>query len=394
MPFDVAAIQQSLRAAGLDGWLLYDFHGSNPIAARLLGTAEAGKMTTRRWFYLVPAAGEPKGLVHAIERQTLDGLPGQKTAYAGRQQLETELTKLLAGMTRVAMEYSPECAIPYISRVDGGTLEAVRQRGVDVQSSGDLVQRFEAAWDGHALETHRDASRALYRIKDRAFGLVAKNVHDRISTTEFEIQQQMAGWFKEEGLMSDSDPVVAAQENAGKPHYLPTAALNRRINPNELVLLDLWGKKAGDAAAVYADITWVGFTGATVPDEMARVFNAVGGARDEAASLAQDSARHQRDLRGWQVDRAARAVLEGAGYGEQILHRTGHNLGHDVHGNGVHMDDYESHDDRRLLPGTGFTIEPGLYFSSFGVRSEINVFYGEHDAPITGPVQTEILRLV
>jgi Xaa-Pro aminopeptidase len=268
MPFDVAAIQQSLKAAGLDGWLLYDFHGSNPIAARLLGTAEAGKITTRRWFYLVPAAGEPKGLVHAIERQTLDGVPGQKTAYAGRQQLETELTRLLAGMKRVAMEYSPECAIPYISRVDGGTLEAVRKRGVDVQSSGDLVQRFEAGWDAHGLETHREASKALYRIKDKAFERVARNVRDRVSTTEFEIQQQMAEWFKEEGLMSDSDPVVAAQENAGNPHYLPTAAHSRRINPNELLLLDLCGKKAGDPAAIYADITRVGFTGTTVPDEI------------------------------------------------------------------------------------------------------------------------------
>ena len=204
----------------------------------------------------------------------------------------------------------------------------------------------------------------------------------------------MAGWFRDEGLISDSDPVVAAQENAGNPHYLPTASRSRRIAKDELVLLDLWAKKAGNPAAVYADITWVGFTGTAVPDQMDRVFEAVAGARDAAAQLAQDSARTQQDLRGWQVDRAARAVLEGAGYGEQILHRTGHNLGRDVHGNGVHMDDYESHDDRRLLPGTGFTIEPGLYFSTFGVRSEINVFYGRHDALITGPVQTGILRLL
>jgi Xaa-Pro dipeptidase len=394
MSFDVGDIQQSLKEQGLDGWLLYDFHGSNPIAARLLGTARAGKLTTRRWFYLVPSAGEPRGLVHAIERQTLDALPGQTTAYASRQQLEAGLTRLLSGMKRVAMEYSPECAIPYISRIDAGTIEAVRKRGIDVQSSGDLIQRFEAVWDERALATHREASAALYRVKDRAFEAVAQRCRDLVPTTEFDVQQLMACWFAEEGLVSDSDPVVAAQENAGNPHYLPTAGRSRRIGKDELVLLDLWGKKDGDPAAVYADITWVGFTGSAVPDEMVRVFDAVAAARDAAAHLAQESARAQRDLRGWQVDQAARTVLENAGYREQILHRTGHNLGQDVHGNGVHMDDYETHDDRRLLPGTGFTIEPGLYFSTFGVRSEINVFYGQHDALITGPVQTGILSLL
>jgi len=394
MPFDLDAIQKSLKEEGLDGWLLYDFHGSNAVAARLLGTSQGGKMTTRRWFYLVPASGEPRGLVHAIERQTLDALPGRKTAYAGRRQLDAELTRLLVGVTRVAMEYSPECAIPYISRVDAGTVEAVRKRGVDVQSSGDLVQRFEAAWDDQALETHRKASAALYRIKDRAFRYIAERIGGGAALSEFEVQQLMAGWFKEEGLESDSAPVVAAQENAGIPHYLPTAASTRRIAGNELVLLDLWGKMSGDPRAVFADITWVGFTGTQVPAEMDNVFEVVAAARDAASTLVEKSAAERSDLRGWQVDRAARTVLEQAGYGEQILHRTGHSLGIDVHGNGVHMDDYESHDDRRLLPGTGFTIEPGLYFSTFGVRSEINMFYSQHEALITGAVQTGILRLL
>jgi Xaa-Pro aminopeptidase len=393
MPFDVAAVQESLRAEGLDGWLLYDFHGSNPIAARLIGTADAAKMTTRRWFYLVPATGEPRGLVHAIERRTLDALPGEKTSYAGRQQLDAELTKLLTGMKRVAMEYSRECAIPYISRIDAGTVELVRRRGVEVASSGDLVQRFEAVWDEDSLATHKQASEALYRVKDRAFELIAKRTRDREAMTEFAVQQQMAAWFEEEGLMSDSAPVVAAQENAGDPHYQPTARRTRAINPEELVLLDLWGKQKDNPRAVYADITWVGYTGRTVPSELARAFGAICKARDAAAVLVQDSARNQTDLRGWQVDRAARQVLEDAGFGERILHRTGHNLGRDVHGNGVHMDDYESHDDRRLLPGTGFTIEPGLYFDSFGVRTEINMYYGRREAVITGPVQQEILQL-
>ena len=393
MPFDVAAVQQSLKAEGLDGWLLYDFHGSNPIAARLLGTANGAKMTTRRWFYLVPATGEPRGLVHAIERRTLDALPGEKAVYAGRQQLDAGLTKLLSGIKRVAMEYSRNCAIPYISRIDGGTLELVRGRGVEVESSGDLVQRFEAVWDADALATHRDASQALYRVKDRAFELIVKRVRDGEAMTEFAIQQHMAAWFEEEGLVSDSSPVVAAQENAGDPHYLPTARRTRQIQKDELVLLDLWAKKKDDPHAVFADITWVGFTGGDVPAEMAKAFEAIRQARDAAATLVQESARNQRDLRGWQVDRAARQVLERAGFEDRILHRTGHSLGREVHGNGVHMDDYESHDDRRLLPGTGFTIEPGVYFDTFGVRTEINMYYGEREALVTGPAQTEIVKL-
>ena len=393
MPLDIAAVQKSLRAEGLDGWLLYDFHGSNPIAARLLGTASGAKMTTRRWFYLVPASGEPRGLVHAIERKTLDALPGEKAVYAGREQLSAGLTALLHGVTRVAMEYSRDCAIPYISRIDGGTLDLVRARGVEVVSSGDLVQRFEAVWDAHALATHRDASLALYRVKDRTFELIAKRVRDGEAMTEFAIQQQMAAWFEDEGLVSDSHPVVAAQENAGDPHYLPTARRTRQIQKDELVLLDLWGKKKEDPQAVFADITWVGFTGRNVPVEMATAFEAIRQARDAAIGLVQESAGQQHDLRGWQVDRAARNVLQNAGLGERILHRTGHSLGRDVHGNGVHMDDYETHDDRRLIPGTGFTIEPGVYFENFVVRTEINMYYGEHDALVTGPTQTEIVKL-
>jgi Xaa-Pro dipeptidase len=294
----------------------------------------------------------------------------------------------------VAMEYSRNCAIPYISRIDAGTLELVRNRGVDVESSGDLVQQFEAVWDAHALATHREASQALYRVKDRAFELIARRARDGETMTEFAIQQHMTAWFEEEGLVSDAPPVVAAQENAGDPHYMPTARRTRQIRQNELVLLDLWGKKKDDPNAVFADITWVGFTGRNIPADTIRAFDAICRARDAAVALVQESARGHRDLRGWQVDRAARDVLEGAGFGERILHRTGHNLGRDVHGNGVHMDDYESHDDRRLIPGTGFTIEPGLYFESFGVRTEINMYYGERDALVTGPLQREIVQLV
>jgi len=392
MALDVAAIQEALRVDGLDGWLLYDFHGSNPIAARLAGQTNGGHMTTRRWYYLIPAQGEPRALVHAIERHNLDRLPGEKIVYAGREQLDAGLTALLRGTRRVAMEYSPSCAIPYLSRVDAGTAEAVRARGVEIQSSGDLVQQFEARWTPPQLASHRAASEALYRIKDRAFDAVARSLRDGTRTTEYDIQQLMVGWFEDEGLISDSPPQVSVGANAGNPHYLPTADQSRPIVPQEIVLLDLWGKRT-EPGAVFADITWVGYAGTRLPDEYARAFAAVAHARDTAVTLVEDAARGGRDVRGWEVDRAARAVLHEAGFGNHILHRTGHSLGESVHGNGVHLDDYETHDDRRILPGTGFTIEPGLYFDTFGVRSEINMFRGERDATVTGPRQREVVML-
>jgi Xaa-Pro aminopeptidase len=393
MALDVAAVQERLRNAGLDGWLLYDFHGSNPIAARLAGLASGAHMTTRRWYYLIPAHGQPKGLVHAIERHNLDQLPGERLVYAGRQQLDARLDRLLSGLKTVAMEYSPMCAIPYLSRVDAGTVEMIRARGVEIVSSGDLVQQFEAAWTSEQLATHRAASASLYRIKDRAFQVASDAIRQGGALSEYELQQQMVKWFEEEGLVSDSAPVVAVGANAGNPHYLPTAERCRPIVKDEVLLLDLWGKKH-DTGAVFADITWVAVTGVRVPAEVSRAFHAVAEARDAAVQLVSDAARADRDLRGWEVDEAARAVLKGQGYGEQIVHRTGHSLGESVHGNGVHMDDYETHDDRRLLPGTGFTVEPGLYFETFGVRTEINVYRGEHEAVVTGPRQAEVVTLM
>jgi Xaa-Pro dipeptidase len=393
MALDVPAIQQVLKQEGLDGWLLYDFHGSNPIAARLAGLTNGAHMTTRRWYYLIPATGAPRGLVHAIERHNLDTLPGEKQVYAGRQQLESGLDALLSGTKRIAMEYSPANAIPYVSRVDAGTAEAIRARGVEIVSSGDLVQQFEATWTPAQLESHRVASAALYRIKDRAFETVSGFLKKGSPATEYDVQQLMVRWFDEEGLISDSAPVVAVRENAGNPHYLPTAERSKPVVPDEVLLLDLWGK-VKKAGAVFADITWVGFTGSRVPDVLARAFDAAARARDAAVTLVQEAATARRNLRGWEVDRAARTVLQDAGFGPHIFHRTGHSLGESVHGNGVHMDDYETHDDRRILPGTGFTIEPGLYFDTFGVRTEINMYRGDREATVTGPRQSEIVKLV
>ena len=391
---NISDVQAALKADGVDGWLLYDFRGINPIASDITAVArQGGHLATRRWYYLIPAAGQPRGLVHAIEKDSLAHLPGTTERYAGRDQLEAGLKRLLQGVRKVAMEYSAGCAIPYIARIDAGTVELVRQSGADVVSSGDLVQRFSAVWREEAIATHHVASDKLYRIKDRAYEEVSRRIRDSVATTEYDIQQLMAGWFRDESLVTDSDPNVSAAKNSGNPHYLPTATVHRTLRANEIVLLDLWGK-LDVPGAVFADITWVGYTGREIPERYAAAFDAVRRARDAGIQLVQRAAHEGREVRGFEVDRAASSILREAGYGEHILHRTGHSLGESVHGTGVNMDDYETHDDRRLLPGTGFTIEPGLYFDDFGVRTEINMVVAARDATVTGPLQTEIVRLM
>ena len=392
MALDIQAIQAALRQDGLDGWLLYDFHGSNPIAQAVVQVDSTTKLTTRRWYYLIPSTGEPRSLMHAIEPTSLSHLPGTHGLYAGHQQLQDGLSKLLNGCQVLAMEYSPLGAIPYVSRVDAGTVDAVRALGVSVVSSGDLVQRFEAVWDEDELATHQAASDRLYRIKDRAFAFIRERLESSEPVSEFEVQQTMVGWFGDAGLVSDSPPVVASQQSSGNPHYLPTEQQCRPIEHDNIVLLDLWGK-LDTPGSMYADITWMGYTGPQAPPELVAVFDVARAARDAAIARVQHASRAKEDLRGCQVDRAARDVIDAAGMGQHFVHRTGHSLGESVHGNGVHMDDYETHDDRRLLPGTGFTIEPGIYQEAFGVRTEINMYVGQRDAQVTGPVQTEIVPL-
>ena len=393
MSLDLAAVRRALSDEGLDGWLLYDFHGSNPIARRVAGFDAGAKLTTRRWYYLIAVDGPPRGLVHAIEADRLDHLPGSKTRYAGHDTLDAGLRELLAGCGAVAMEYSPGCAIPYVSRVDAGTVDAIRALGVEVRSSGDLIQRFEAVWDAEALASHRAASAALHEVKDRAFDLVSGRMRDGRPLTELDVQDAMAGWFREAGLVSDSRPVVAAQENAGDPHYLPTARRHRPIGAGEVLLLDLWGKMKDTPGSVYADITWMGYTGAAVPARYADAFRVIRDGRDAAVDLVRRAVADRRELRGWEVDRAVRDRIGAAGLGDRFVHRTGHNLGEEVHGNGVHLDDFETHDERRLLPGTGVTIEPGVYFDDFGLRTEINLYVGSETATVTGPRQEEIRSL-
>lgn len=389
MSLEIAAIQKTLAIDGVDGWLLYDFHGSNPIAVNLAGLA--GKHTTRRWYYFIPASGTPKKLVHAIEPFVLDALPGDKRIYAGRHQLEQGVTELLRGAKVLAMEFSPENAIPYLSRVDAGTIDFIRRLGMRVVSSGDLVGRFEAAWNDAQIATHKAASEKLYEIKDRAFEWAGAKLAAGDAIHEYQLQQEMVGWFKELGLIADNPPIVGAMENAGNPHYAPTRESSRPIRPNEVLLLDLWGKLP-QPGAVYADITWTGFSGEP-PAHIAAAFGTIVAGRDAAVTTVQTAVAAGQPVHGFEVDRATRDVITAAGFGDKFIHRTGHSLGEEVHGNGVHMDDYETHDDRRLLPGTGFTIEPGIYTREFGCRTEINMVVGQTSAEVSGPRQQTLVRI-
>lgn len=390
MSLEISRIQSALAAQKLDGWLLYDFRGTNAIAEGLVGLG--GQHVTRRWYYFIPVAGAPRKLVHAIESKKLDHLPGDKTIYAGRKPLEDGLKTILSGAKTIAMEYSANCDIPYISRVDAGTIDLIRSLGLSIVSSGDLVGEFEAAWDKAEIASHRTASEKLYRIKDRAFDFVRAKMQAGTPLTEFIVQNEMVGFFKDEGLIFDNPPIVAAQEHAGDPHYAPTKDHSRAIKANEILLIDLWGKLP-EAGAVYADITWTGFTGETPPEKFATAFGTIVAGRDAAIKLVQDGIAAGRDVRGFEVDRICRDTIAAAGYGDYFVHRTGHSLGTEVHGNGVHMDDYETRDDRKLLPGTGFTIEPGIYTKEFGVRTEINMVVGARAATVTGPCQTTLITM-
>jgi Xaa-Pro aminopeptidase len=388
---DIKAIQGELRAEHLDGWLFYDFHHRDPIGARVLGLS--GGMGTRRWFYLIPSRGTPRKLVHRIESGALDSLPGKKTVYSSLEELRKNLSKMLAGCRKVAMQYSPRNAIPYISMVDAGTVELVRAQGCRVVSSADLVQRFEACWTEEQYLSHADAGRVIDAVMEGAFALAASRVRAEAPLTEYELQQWILEKFRAGGVVTDEPPIVAAGAHAGDPHYEPKPSGSANLRAGELLLLDVWGKMER-AGSVYYDVTWVGYLGAKVPEKYGKIFSVVAAARDRAIAFVQEAAAAGRVVRGWQVDRAAREVIAKAGYGKYFVHRTGHSIGQEVHGAGANMDGLETHDERRVLARTCFSIEPGIYLPEFGVRSEVNVYVGEREAHVTGPVQTGILPLL
>ncbi|HVB85917.1 MAG TPA: M24 family metallopeptidase [Candidatus Dormibacteraeota bacterium] len=389
---DIKAIQAELKASKIDGWLFYDHHHRDPIAAHVLGLGHDG-MATRRWFYFVPAKGEPRKLVHRIERGALDSLAGKRLEYSSWQELHAGLRKLLTGSRTVAMQYSPENNIPYIGLVDAGTVELVRKLKKRVVSSADLVQTFEAAWTPEQLKMHLEAGHEIDRIVREAFTTAANAVRDGKPLSEYELQQWMLEQFRASGLTTAEPPVVAVQPNNANPHYEPTAKASRSIRAGDLLLLDVWAK-CDRPGSVYYDVTWTGYLGERVPEAYAKIFRIVRAARDAAIECVKTAVAKGRVIHGWEVDRAARESIRKAGYAKYFVHRTGHSIGQEVHGNGANMDGLETRDDRKIVPRTCFSVEPGIYLPEFGIRSEVNVYMGEREAQVTGAVQTEILALL
>ncbi len=390
---DLIGIQEALATSGIDGWLLYDFRGSNPIARSVIGFDES-QIGTRRWFYLIPAKGEPVAILHVIEPHATKGAPGKTVLYRSWKELEALLHEYLAGKKRVAMEYSPGAAIPYVSRVDAGTIEMVRAAGPDVVSSADLVQLFEAVWTKEQKGLHDRAAQGCLAAKDAGFALIRERLAAGARVTESEVQALIARRFAEEGLYTHHPCIVAVNDHASDPHFETAAGPNdRAIVKGDLVLIDFWAKVANDQRAVYYDATWMAYCGQDVPPKMREVWETVRGARDAAIEFVIREVAAGSTVRGADVDDVSRAFIEARGYGSYFLHRTGHSIGYEVHGNGVNIDNLETRDSRTLVPGVCFSIEPGVYLPEFGVRSEIDMYVGEGYAEVTGDIQRELLLL-
>lgn len=393
--FDLDAIRARLRESGFDGWLFYFFKNNDPLALSILKLTET-HMFSRRWFYLVRAEGEPIKLVHSIEADALSSLPGERVIYVGWRDMEEKLQQILSsGIKRLAMQYSPRNAIPYVSRVDAGTVELVRDTGAEVCSSHDLVQHFEATWNGAQLESHIYATDKLRSIVNDAFKEVKRRLTTGEATTEYDIQQFILDKFEKYKLTTYSPPIVAINENSGNPHYQPTKTVHKPIKKGDFLLIDLWAKRSDMKGSVYGDITWTGFVGDKVPEKYTEIFEIVRGARDAALDYVKEAIAQGRQIFGWQVDDVAREFIESRGYGKYFVHRTGHSIGEEVHGNGANIDNLETRDERALLPNTGFSIEPGIYLPEFGVRSEIDVYIDNSSVTVAGqPIQESIIPIL
>ncbi|MCW5981908.1 MAG: aminopeptidase P family protein [Bryobacteraceae bacterium] len=378
-------IQDAVRSELLDGWLFFDHHERDPLSYRVL-QFKPPRIPTRRWYYFVPAEGNPKALVHRVEPGILDDLPGEKVKYSSWHEQRAGLQSLIAGARTIAMQYSPECAIPYVSMVDGGTVELIRSVGVEIRSSANLVQYFEARCTQGQLESHLEAGRRVDAIRRNAFSYIGEGLHSGRRVTEWDVRKFILDSFASDGLVTDSGPIVGINGNASDPHYEPVENASHAIRPGDWVLIDLWAR-LNEPDSVYYDITWTGYCGESIPSRMVEVFEVVRKARDQAIARVQDAVARRETIHGFEVDDAAREVIIAAGLGEYFVHRTGHSIGREIHGTGANMDNFETHDDRRIIPWTCFSIEPGIYLPEFGVRSEVNVFVVDDRAFVTGEVQ-------
>ena len=371
--FNLKKVQQILSQLDFDAWLLYDFRFSNELALNMLGISKKSHLT-RRFYYLIPKQGEPKKISNAIETFHFDELPGKLLPYASYDSLIQNLKTSLEGIKKVAMEYSPMNAIPYISRVDAGTIEQIRSLGVEIVSSADLISMYNALWTKEQYDENKPVADALNEIVYKSFAFIKKKILKSQSITEYDVQQFIMGEFKRRKLFTDDPPIVGVNENSANPHYTPTKQNNKKIKKGDFVLIDLWAKQNNEDA-VWADITWVGFVGTSIPDKYVKIFDIVAKARDAAFELVVSRFKQKKEIRGYEVDAVCRKVIDDAGYGKYFIHRTGHSITTDLHGSGAHIDNFETKDERLLLPSTSFSIEPGIYLpGKFGVRSEINVF--------------------
>lgn len=388
---DLEAIQSALRDAELDAWLFYDHHRRDPLATAILGLPETG-IVSRRWYYVIPAEGEPRKLVHRIEAGKLDTLPGTKGLYSSWQELEVGLESMLSPWRRIAMQYSPRNAIMYVSMVDAGTVELLRSMGKEIVSSADLVSRFQAVLSKEQIASHYEAQAALDEIVEEGFLRIGNRARSGAPATEYEMMM----WFREAmgraGLTTDHGPNVSVNENSSDSHYEPDPESSRPIRNGDFLLLDIWARKDRPGTCWY-DITWTGVVSRAPTDRERLIFAIVRDARDAAIETVQDAFANGKPIAGFQADDAARGVIQRAGYGEYFTHRTGHNIGTEIHGSGAHLDNLETHDERRILPFTCFSVEPGIYLPQFGVRSEINMMTGPYEAKVTGRVQKELLRI-
>jgi len=386
-------IASALVGAQLDGWLFYDFRLSDPLAYRILGLSEDG-IATRRWFCYVPARGKARAIVSAVEAHRLDALGVDQIVYRSHDEMLAALRAVLEGAGRIAMDYSPECAIPYISRVDAGTVEIVRAMGVEVVTAADLIQRFEATLTREQLGSHRRAAGALRSIVDETFGEIGRLLSAGLAVSEVSVQESVMARFAARGLVTHAPPIVAVNEHSADPHYGPAAKHDRAIRRGDFILLDLWAKETAPDS-IYADFTWVAFAGEKIPAEHARIFRIVADARDASVDLVRRRVAAGEAVSGREADRAARAVIEAAGFGSAFVHRTGHSIGREVHGTGANLDSLETLDDRKLIENTCFSVEPGIYLpGKFGIRSELDMTIENARALVSGePRQREIVAL-
>jgi Xaa-Pro dipeptidase len=385
---NLSAIQSALRERNIDAWLFYDHHRRDPIAYRVLGLPD-NLMVTRRWYYLVPAEGEPTKLVHKIEAGHLDSLPGIKKRYSAWQELFEGLKTMLANHRDIAMQYSPNNIVFTVSLVDAGTIDMIRGMGKNVVSAADLIALFEATLSDEQIKTHFAARDLIDPITKAAFQEIGRRVRNG-GTTEHEMQQWIMEAFARDGLITDDPPIVAANANSGNPHYEPSADHPVRLREGDFVLLDIWAKQNKPGAAYY-DITWTGVIGKAPSDRQREVFEVVRNGRNAGVEKVKNAIAAGQPICGWEVDRVTRDQIKQAGFGEYFIHRTGHSIGTEVHSNGANMDDLEIHDERRILPNTLFSIEPGVYLPEFGVRSEVNVLVRPKGAEVTGKIQDEIV---